>query len=265
MKISFITACLFAIYLLHPGLYAQYNPEIKNLVWSDEFDGNGLPDSSKWTYEEGYIRNKELQYYTRANKKNVRKDKGILVIEARKEKKGEHPITSGSINTLGKRSFFYGRIEVCAKLPLGLGSWPAIWMMGTDIRDVGWPGCGEIDIMENVGYEPGKIHANVHTPGSKKDDSKIKTANSILIEDAHSEFHVYAVEWSPEKLDFFVDGVKYHTYKKDPNLGDEYWRFDKPQYLLLNLAFGGAWGGLQGVDEESLPLRYYIDWVRYYQ
>lgn len=266
LKLLSMKKLLFFLLMLglSPQMSGQYNPEINTLTWSDEFDKNGLPDPAKWGYEEGYVRNKELQYYTKENKKNVVQEKGCLVITARKENKGDYPITSGSINTLGKYAFFYGRVEVCAKLPLGLGSWPAIWMMGTDIRDKGWPECGEIDIMENVGFEPNRIYATVHTPGTRKDASKVKQGNSLMLEDAHTAFHVYAVEWYPDRLDFFLDGRKYHTYAKESTLPD-YWRFDKPQYLLLNLAFGGAWGGTKGVDESVLPLQYSIDWVRYYQ
>lgn len=268
--------------------YAQYNPEISRLAWSEEFNGKGHVNPECWNYEEGFVRNKELQYYTRRDKRNVRMEGGCLLIEAVKYDKGkkvaregaEHlsPVlykrykyspekqiyTSGSINTLGKVSFFYGRIEVRAKIPTGRGAWPAIWMMGDDILTQGHPQCGEIDIMEHVGFEPLRFYATVHTPGSKADQDKVKRFSFIDLPDASSDFHVFALEWYEDRLDFFVDEKKYFTYSKQDDLPD-HWRFDKPQFLLLNLAYGGGWGGAKGTDDSILPLTYQVDWVRYYQ
>lgn len=251
---------LFCTICLLP-LQAQYNQQLK-LAWSEEFNYEGLPDPAVWDYETGYIRNHEAQYYTR-NKKNAYVSNGCLVITAHKEKVDTFSYTSASINTLGKMEFFRGRIEVCAKIPTGKGSWPAIWMMGTDRSSVGWPECGEIDIMENVGYDPLRIHATVHTPGSKRDPEAVIRSNSVKLNDAFSAFHVFAVEWYADRLDFFVDEKLILSYRKDDQL-PEYWRFDKPHYLLLNLAVGGAWGGSQGIDNSIFPLKYYVDWVRYY-
>jgi len=193
------------------------------LAWSEEFNYTGLPDSDKWTYEEGFVRNAEMQYYTKARKENVRVENGVLIIEGKKEefsipqnkkKQGDSKkktkiahYTSGSINTRGKAAFLYGRIEVRAKLPFGKGVWPAIWMMGVNRTDTGWPYCGEIDIMEYVGKDPHKIHACCHfaNPDIKNKSSSIKELhkksadNSITIQDPYNNFHIYAIEWDRKK------------------------------------------------------------------
>ncbi|MBN1818816.1 MAG: DUF3472 domain-containing protein, partial [Sedimentisphaerales bacterium] len=131
------------------------------LTWGDEFDYTGLPNADKWDYEVGFIRNQEKQYYTKARAENARVEDGMLIIEGRKEKYDRADYTSASIHTWGKQHFLYGRIEVRAKLPTGRGTWPAIWMLGINRRELGWPACGEIDIMENVGFDPDTIHANI--------------------------------------------------------------------------------------------------------
>jgi beta-glucanase (GH16 family) len=234
------------------------------LVWAEEFDGSGLPDPATWSYEVGMIRNQEAQYYTEGRLENARVEGGCLVIEARKEEFAGAKCTSASVNNLGKRQFFRGRVEIRAKIPTGVGSWPAIWMMGTDIPRVGWPECGEIDIMENVGYEPDTIYATVHTPGSVSRPGLVTRGGQIDIPTPFADFHIYAVEWRADRLDFYLDGRKYFTYAKDSRYPD-YWRFDKPMYLLLNLAIGGNWGGTHGIDDTIFPLEYYIDYVRYYR
>jgi beta-glucanase (GH16 family) len=248
------------------------------LVWSDEFDKPGTPDPAKWDYEVGFVRNNERQYYTRARKENARVEDGMLVIEARKEqfripkqaKKGKAgkgqenaDYTSASVTTQGKASWTYGRIEVRAKLPTGRGMWPAIWTLGTNIGQVGWPACGEIDIMENVGFDPNVIHANIHT---KAYNHAIHTnkGSRITIPNPHQDFHVYAIEWRPERMDFFVDATKYFTFTNE-NKGTDAWPYDKPQYLILNIAVGGAWGGQKGIDDSIFPQRMAIDYVRVYQ
>ncbi|MEN6495526.1 MAG: glycoside hydrolase family 16 protein [Thermoguttaceae bacterium] len=248
------------------------------LVWSDEFDKPGTPDPAKWDYEAGFVRNNERQYYTRARKENARVEEGMLIIEARKEqfripkqaKKGKAgkgqenaDYTSASLTTLGKASWTYGRIEVRAKLPTGRGMWPAIWTLGTNIGQVGWPACGEIDIMENVGFDPNVIHANIHT---KAYNHAIHTnkGSRITIPNPHQDFHVYAIEWRPERMDFFVDATKYFTFTNE-NKGTDAWPYDKPQYLILNIAVGGAWGGQKGIDDSIFPQRMAIDYVRVYQ
>lgn len=233
------------------------------LVWSDEFDNSGLPDADKWTYEEGYIRNNELQYYTAGREENARVEDGVLVIETRADNYEGHPITSASVTTQDKAEWMYGRIEVRAKLPTGLGMWPAIWMLGTNRSEVGWPECGEIDIVEYVGYEPNVIHANIHTEAYNHVKGTNK-GDQITVDAPYENFYVYAVEWTPERMDFFVDDSSYFSFENE-GTGEAVWPFDQPFYLILNAAFGGSWGGSQGVDEAILPQRYEIDYVRVYQ
>jgi beta-glucanase (GH16 family) len=254
------------------------------LVWSDEFDRPGLPDPARWSYETGYIRNHERQFYTQARRENARVEGGFLVIEGRKE---HYPIpdadpsakaagrsrngspqeiaefTSASVTTRGKAAWTYGRIEVRAKLPSGRGTWPAIWTLGTDIGEVDWPRCGEIDIMEFVGFQPGMIHANIHTP-KYNHAAKTGKGDRVAIADVSEAFHVYAIEWDARKIDVFVDARKYFTYRNE-GTGRDAWPFDRDQYLILNLAIGGDWGGQKGIDNRSFPQRYTIDYVRVYQ
>ena len=252
-----------------------------SLIWSDEFDYTGPPNEAKWNYEKGFVRNRELQYYTSARKENARVENGHLVIEARKEiwpnpdyrddassrrwqrSRKAADYTSASLITKDKASWTYGRIEVKAKLPAGKGVWPAIWMLGTNIREVGWPKCGEIDIMEYVGYDPNTVCANVHmakynhTKGTGK-GSKIKA------DKPYASYHTYAVEWTPERMDFFFDEHKYFTFKNEHG-GVDVWPFDQPHYLILNLAIGGSWGGQKGIDESIFPQKFLIDYVRVYR
>lgn len=249
------------------------------LVWADEFNQPGLPDPAKWGYEVGFVRNHEAQYYTEARLENARAEKGCLVIEARKEpfknpgfdatarpddwirSREFAAYTSASLTS--KASWTHGRIEVRAKLPAGRGVWPAIWTLGTDTDTVGWPAGGEIDIMEMVGYRPSMIYGHVHTPETVA-NKKIKDGTGIKVPGASDSFHVYAVEWDANEISFFVDDHKYYTFHKMSD-SEASWPFDKPQYLILNLAIGGAWGGAKGIDEAIFPQRYYIDYVRVYQ
>jgi len=234
------------------------------VVWSDEFAYSGLPDPKKWTYEVGFVRNKELQYYTVGDSKNARVENGNLVIECRKDPAMGNPISSASLITLGKASWLYGRIEVRAKVPAGLGSWPAIWMMGTDRSKVGWPKCGEIDIMEFVGHNPDKVHATVHFPSSDPSKRNASKGGNLTTLNPWGDFHVYSLEWFPDRLDFYYDDRKYFSVKND-GLETQGFRFDKPCYLLINLAFGGTWGAQKGVDESILPIRYLVDYVRVFR
>jgi beta-glucanase (GH16 family) len=230
------------------------------LVWNDEFDGSGLPDAARWNYEKGFVRNKEQQYYTERRTENARVEDGVLVIEGRKESHGGGEYTSASLTS--RASWTYGRIEVRAKLPKGRGTWPAIWMLGVNIREVGWPACGEIDIMEHVGFDPGRIHANIHTRAYNHVQGTNK-GNSMPIAGADEEFHVYEAIWTPQQISMAVDGQRYFTFEKESG-GTAVWPFDQPHYLILNLAIGGTWGGLQGIDDSAFPARFVIDYVRVY-
>jgi beta-glucanase (GH16 family) len=233
------------------------------LVFADEFDGAGAPDPAKWGYELGYIRNKEAQFYT-SRTGNVRVEGGNLVIEARKEAHEGFAYTSASLNTRGRFEFLYGRVEVRAKLPAGRGAWPAIWTLGTNRGEVRWPACGEIDIMENVGFDPLRIHASVHTAAYNHVAGTQKTSIVTLPASPSDDFHVYAMEWRPERIDVFMDGKQYFTFANE-GTGNDAWPFDKPQYLLINLAIGGMWGGQKGIDDGSFPQRYLVDYVRIYR
>jgi beta-glucanase (GH16 family) len=234
------------------------------LVWSDEFNQPGRPGAAKWGYEEGYIRNNELQYYTHDRVENARIENGNLVIEARKEifpiGEGKPPAryTSASLTTEGKASWTYGRIEVRAKLPRGSGMWPAIWTLGDDFRTVGWPRCGEIDIMEFLGRSPQTVHGTIHYGN---DGKEVGNGGETPITNPSIDFHTYAVEWWPDRIDFFVDGKKYRTSSLAGTAQDN--AFHKPHYLILNLAVGGGWGGTR--DNSALPQKYLIDYVRVYQ
>lgn len=250
------------------------------LVWADEFDQPGLPDPARWDYEVGFIRNREAQFYTRARPENARIENGHLVIEARREdwpnpdfqsgaagpwrrSRASAEFTSASLVTLGKASWTYGRIEVRAQLPSARGTWPAIWMLGTNIREVGWPACGEIDIMEFVGYDPGVVHANIHTKAYNHVQRTAKGAR-LSLPTASDAFHVYAVEWFPDRLDFYVDDRKFFSFANE-GTGSDAWPFHRDHYLILNLAIGGDWGGQRGIDADAFPQRFLIDYVRVYR
>lgn len=270
MRSLFFIACLFITILACSSDSKEKTetiPAFKKLVWSDEFDKDGLPDDTKWNYEKGYLRNNELQYYTSKRSQNAKVENGHLVITAKNDSLNEGgkvcTVTSASLNTKGKKEWTYGRIEVRAKIPSSLGTWPAIWMLGKNITEVGWPACGEIDILEHVGYMPDTVHFNIHT--AKYNHVK-HTGKGIKIfyPGAFNDFHVYAIEWTREKIDWFMDDKKVFTYQNE-GTGTDVWPFDQPQYLILNLAIGGAWGGQKGVDLKSLPQSLLIDYVRVYQ
>ncbi len=230
------------------------------LVWSDEFDYTGPPAAEKWDYETGMVRNREAQYYTKARSENARVEAGQLIMEAHKEDFQRAKYTAGSLNS--RANWQYGRVEVRAKIPTGRGMWPAIWMMPAEMTG-GWPACGEIDIMENVGFDPDVIHATVHTKsynhmiGTQKGDT-------IKIDKPYADFHVYAMEWNEEKIDFFLDDTKYFTFQNERS-GTATWPFDKAFHLKLNIAVGGAWGGQKGIDDNIFPQQLVIDFVRVYQ
>lgn len=234
------------------------------LVWRDEFNRPGLPDSTKWSYETGGHGwgNNELQFYTARRKKNARVEKGKLVIEAHKESFQNKNFTSARLVTKGKGDWTYGRMEVRAKLPRGRGTWPAIWMLAST-TPLQWPDDGEIDIMEHVGFRQGYIHGSIH---SKKYNHVIGTqkTDTIKINDCSTAFHVYALEWDSEHIDVFVDKVRYFRFANE-HTGRDAWPFDQPFFLLLNVAVGGNWGGQKGVDPAIWPQRMEVDYVRIYQ
>ncbi|WP_089886821.1 glycoside hydrolase family 16 protein [Kriegella aquimaris] len=249
------------------------------LVWEDEFEYSGKLDTTKWGHEYGFQRNKELQFYT-DNIKNVRVENGFLILEAHKEKI-KNPLfknvesekwqenqefanySSASITTENLANWTYGKIEVKAKLPKGVGVWPAIWMLGKNCKDIGWPECGEIDIMEHVGFNKDSIFGTVHT---KAFNHTIGTevGKPVFIANPYVDFHTYAIEWTSENIDFIVDGKVYHNFQNTNKTTDE-WPFDQPFHLKLNIAIGGSWGGQQGIDDYIFPQQMVVDYVRVYQ
>lgn len=252
------------------------------LIWRDEFEVDGPPDSGKWNLEDWPARvvNDEDQAYT-SRSRNVRVEDGHLILEAHKEKFGHADYTSARVQSSGKGDFLYGRFEVKAKLPAGQGTWPAIWMLPSDPfkyatacdPDTGWqgnpncdawPNSGELDIMEHVGYQMNHIHGTVHTK-SYYWVTWQQRKGRLLASDVDQNFHVYAMEWSPEKIDIFVDDALYFSYANEGE-GWETWPFDHPFHLILNVAIGGMWGRAGGdIDDEIFPQRMVVDYVRAYR
>ncbi|MES1218826.1 MAG: glycoside hydrolase family 16 protein [Bacteroidota bacterium] len=234
------------------------------LIWKDEFNYTGLPDSKKWSYDIGGDGwgNHELEYYTKARTENARVENGNLIIEARKESYEGMNYTSARLVTKGKGDWQYGKIEVRAKLPSGVGTWPAIWMLAST-KELKWPDDGELDIMEHVGYDPGKIHASVHC---KKYYHSIGTQKTAITEvnDCSENFHVYGIEWNKDSLSMSVDNKVYFRFANE-HTGYEAWPFDNKMHLLLNIAVGGDWGGQKGVDEKIWPQKMEVDYVRVYR
>lgn len=240
----------------------------RSLVWQDEFQGNEL-DTSKWTAYVGDgcpeicgFGNNELQYYS-DRPENVTVRDGKLIITALNDSLQTSAYSSAKLITKDKGFWQYGRVEVMAKIPAGKGNWPAIWMLPQENKYGGWPKSGEIDIMEHVGYHQGMMHGTVHTQafnhmkGTQKGDS-------IQVSDISDAFHLYAVEWTADRIDFFKDDEKYHSFVNTGKNTEE-WPFDHPFYLILNIAVGGNWGGKYGVANDIFPNRMEIDYVRVYQ
>ncbi len=250
------------------------------LVWQDEFDGDSL-DDSKWSPNIWPPRkvNDEDQAYT-GREKNIRLEDGMLVIEAHKEDYEGAKYTSGRIHTAGKGDFLYGRFEMRAKLPSGQGTWPAFWMLpsdpfryatkcgegewqGNDECDA-WPNSGEIDILEHVGYQMDHVHGTVHNEAYywvKWEQRK----GRILLDGVDEKFHVYALEWTPERIDAFVDDAHYFTYINE-GTGWNAWPYDHPFHLILNIAVGGVWGRAGGpIDDSIFPQQMHVDYVRVYE
>jgi len=246
----------------------SFNEKKMKLVWADEFEQQTI-DNSKWNIVKGNgcpelcgFGNNELQYYT-SDPENVIINDGKLVIKAEKDSIENNGFTSAKLVTSQKGDWQYGRIEVRAKLPQGRGTWPAIWMLPTLDRPMQWPADGEIDIMEHVGFNQGMIYGTIHTDkynhmkGTQKSDS-------IFVEDAHQQFHVYGIEWDEQSITWFVDDEQYLTLEKG-NEQKAGWPFDQKFHLIVNLAVGGNWGGRHGIDHEIWPQTFVIDYIRVYQ
>ena len=238
------------------------------LVWFDEFDYVGLPDPTKWYFEEGGSGwgNNEVQYYTVNDTDNAYVANGVLTITAIKEEYGSRDYTSVRLNSKGGGSFLYSKIEIRAKLPEGRGTWPAIWMLPTNWEYVSWPRSGEIDIMEHVGYDPNRVHYTIHTEAYNHSIGTQIGTNTVF-DDVFDTFHVYTLEWLPDVLIWYVDGEEVFRYSVPSNaeINSATWPFDIKYQLLLNIAIGGNWGGVQGVDDSIFPQEMVIDYVRLYQ
>ena len=239
-------------------------------MWADEFKGTGLPDTTKWSYDKGDgcprncgWGNNELQYYTSNRLENARVEGGNLVIEAHREKMKTRDYSSSRMVSKHKGDWTYGKVEVRAKLPKGIGVWPAIWMLPTDWAYGDWPASGEIDIMEHVGYIPDSIFGTVHT---KSYNGMLGTQKSkgIASRSVNTTFHTYGMVWSKEKIDFLFDDKVYHSF---PNRheGSDAWPFDLDFHMVMNIAVGGNWGGKMGVDTTIWPQQMVVDYVRVYQ
>jgi beta-glucanase (GH16 family) len=247
-------------------------PSGRVLIWSDEFDrSNGsLPDPSKWVAisNDSGFGNRELEYYT-PRPRNIHEQNGNLVITARRETYSgpdgaSRTYTSARIESRGRFELKYGRIEARIKLPRGQGIWPAFWMLGSNFHSIGWPDCGEVDIMENIGSEPSRVHGSLHGPGYSGGNPL--TGNFTLPNHARFSdgFHVFAIEWEPQTIRFYVDNVLYETQSADRLPPGKQWAFDHPFYLVLNVAVGGYWPGDPDVTTR-FPASMLVDYVRVYQ
>lgn len=246
------------------------------LVWSDEFDKDGMVNEYYWGYDEGYCRNNELQDYKKADPKYARVENGKLIIEAHKDphegvnqwtgEPYQFEYSSAELRSLKTIPIKYGRLDVSAKIPVGRGIWPAIWMMPLDNKYGGWPRSGEIDIMEYVWGDNvhNQIFATVHTTDTDVNNNRI-ASGTIISETLNTEFHLYSLIWNEESLEVLFDNKVIFTYNRGKNSSFVKWPFDQPFYLILNIAVGGGWGGMWGIDETIFPARMEIDYVRYYQ
>jgi beta-glucanase (GH16 family) len=234
------------------------NADFANLVWSDEFDADVLTEAW-WNYEQGNNNgwgNNELEVYTNLNE-NVHLDSGYLHITALKPAPSSY--TSGRITTLGKKVFIHGRIDIRAKMPIGQGIWPALWMLGSNITTVSWPKCGEIDIMEYLGHQPSMVYGTVHWD---ENGHKYEGGNNTLLSGTfHDGFHIFTLIWTSNRLKWLVDGQQF--YEKE-RTDIPFFPFDLPQFLIFNVAVGGNWPGVPD-ETTTFPQHMIVDYVRVYQ
>ena len=246
-----------------PGTILDAMPTGENevLIWSDEFETTGSPCNDNWVYDlgngDGGWGNKEAQYYTR---ENATIEDDVLKITAKKETYRGYSYTSARMKTQNKFSFTYGRVEVRAKLPSGGGTWPAIWMLGDAITTMGWPACGEIDIMEHTGNDQGITSSAIHNASGYGNTPYVNHAE--YVSDVSTSFHTYGIDWTKDKIDFTVDGVVHYTYNPADKTSSN-WPFNKPQFIILNVAMGGDLGG--SIDTAFVESTLEIDYVRVYQ
>jgi beta-glucanase (GH16 family) len=254
------------------------------LVWEDDFskDPAGLPDPTKWVQERGWVRNRETQYYTRNRPENARVENGHLIIEARRETKDSFTptdnfdeaygkkwvntdfkllnFTSASLTTLGKESWLYGRFEIRAKMPGGTKVWPALWTLGENVGTVGWPRCGEIDLVEMLGSQPHIVGGNFHFAKAKTGEHCFAGGGQLTVPTSDTDFHVYTIDWNADRIDLYVDGVKHSELGVKSAEADGQNPYRKPQYLIMNLALEG-----NTFNGATFPQQMIIDYVRVYQ
>ena len=261
--ILFLTACAAPPKVVPtpiPTATYAWNSEGWTFVWSDEFDGTTI-DPKNWVFDKGGSGwgNAELEYYTDRTE-NARIENGMLVIEARQEKYEGLPYTSARLNSRKLQEFQYGHIEARLKLPSGQGIWPAFWMLG---GNASWPMGGEIDIMEFIGKTPDTVYQTLHGPGYS--GAKGIGSHIVLTADTlKNDYHVFAVDWAPDEIQWFVDGQEVFTVTPDKIPAGSKWVFDHPLYIILNVAVGGGWPGYP--DETTVfPQQMLVDYVRVYQ
>jgi beta-glucanase (GH16 family) len=264
MKRALLAA--FLVLAAAPSIAAP--PPGYGLAWSDEFDAGTGPDPRKWSYdtEANALRwwHDEAQYYSANRRENARIENGRLVIEVRKEDLvrmkdygGQH-YSSARLITRGKAEWTYGFFEIRAKLPCNRGGWPAIWLVGPS-----WPKGGEIDIMEQLAFDPTTIYGTLHSPHSENDH--VHTGDKTVVAEPCTAFHDYQAEWTPAGITLLVDGKPYYHADKPAHATAENWPFDMPESLILNVAMGGGWAGQKGMDDSALPARMEVEYVRVYR
>jgi len=268
MRIIFY--CAIVGLLLSCEIPTKEDSEEWQLVWFDEFDGFGSPDTEKWTLDEGDgcpqlcgWGNNESQYYTVDNPSNARIEDGKLIIEAHHKPIGYAEFSSAKLYSKPSGVWQYGKFVIKAKLPKGRGLWPAVWMMPVDSKYGTWPNSGEIDILEHVGYLPDSIFGTVHT-GAYNHMFGTQKGGAYFQKNISENWNEYYAIWDEDAIEFGINGTPYFTFHKESNDPKE-WPFDEPFYLILNLTVGGNWGGKMGIDTSVFPQRFEVDYVRVYK
>ena len=233
------------------------------LVWNDEFNGTTI-NSGNWNFETGGggWGNNELEYYT-SSPNNAYISNGKLIIEARQETIGSNNYTSARMNTAGKQSFQYGRIDIRAKLPVAQGMWPALWMLGSNFSSVGWPACGETDIMELVGSNSKQVTGSIHWAQSNGTSGTVNNSYALASGDFSQQFHVFSLIWKLNYVQILVDGIPYMT-ATNASLSSGTWPFNNPSFFIFNVAVGGNWPGNPTVST-TFPQRMFVDYIRVFQ
>jgi beta-glucanase (GH16 family) len=234
------------------------------LAWSDEFSGKTI-DNTAWNFEIGGSGwgNHELEYYT-SDTKNSFLSNGYLIIEARKETIGSNNYTSARMTTAGKKQFQYGRVDIRAKIPVATGMWPALWMLGANISQVGWPACGETDIMELIGKNPKQVIGSIHWAQQNGSSGTINNSYSLSAGDFSQQFHVYSLIWKQDSIRMLVDDRPYMSAARQ-DITSGTWPFNNPSFFIFNVAVGGDWPGPPDNTTTVFPQRMYVDYIRVFQ